>query len=72
MKPIYQFIYEGVCVSYLLIKSDLRTLFEDSLFKDSCKAVILSEITEENDNNKEDYRPEYCALENFKFYTGER
>lgn len=72
MKPIYQFIYERVCVSYLLIKSDLRTLFEDSLFKDLCKAVILSEITEENDNNKEDYRPEYCALENFKFYTGER
>ena len=53
MKPIYQFIYERVCVSYLLIKSDLRTLFEDSLFKDLCKAVILSEITEENDNNKE-------------------
>lgn len=72
MKPIYQFIYERVCVSYLLIKSDLRTLFEDSLFKDLCKAVILSEITEENDNNKEDYRPEYCTLENFKFYTGER
>lgn len=47
-------------------------MFEDSLFKDLCKAVILSEITEESDNNKEDYRPEYCALENFKFYTGER
>lgn len=72
IKSIYQSVYEGVCVSYLLIKSELRTLFEDSLFKDLYKAVILSEITEENDNNKEDYRPEHCALENFKFYTGER
>ena len=49
-----------------------KDIVDNSLFKDSYKAVILSEITEEKDNNEEDYRPEHCALENFKLYTGER
>ena len=49
-----------------------KDIVDNSLFKDSYKAVILSKITEENDNNEEGYRPEHCALENFKLYTGER
>lgn len=35
-------MYEGIWILYL--KSELKTLFWNNLYKDFCKAIILNEI----------------------------